>query len=296
VEPRIFRLRAKTPSVPPKGELCVRVYTVSKASPFFLDIYRGGIWSFATSGFLNSFSTEVTLEAPAEPGLATVQGYGAPAMVDRAVSSIHLWISREGESLRDSIASLAALLEKERIEPAYASHVRTEDLPESSCNPGQLMAFLLSRLDTGFYEPTIYYTTRKDDEKGVALLRDKLKRIVVVSLSCAAGIFALAVVFAVFIAMRKRPPAVEEYEREAARVGAMEEIEDWKGRKVLVQQSPPLEELESRISLLHTGWGKESGMGTRRFFIQVAMLAAVMAALFGLLAVLITYMRWTFSI
>jgi hypothetical protein len=158
------------------------------------------------------------------------------------------------------------------------------------------MAFLLSRLDTGFYEPTIYYTTRKDDEKGVALLRDKLKRIVVVSLSCAAGIFALAVVFAVFIAMRKRPPAVEEYEREAARVGAMEEIEDWKGRKVLVQQSPPLEELESRISLLHTGWGKESGMGTRRFFIQVAMLAAVMAALFGLLAVLITYMRWTFSI
>lgn len=296
IEPRIFRIRSKNPHVRAKGELSVRIYTVSKASPFFLDIYRGGLWSYASSGYLNSFSTEVTFRAPGEGGLATVQGYGAPALVGKANSSIHLWVQKEGEGLRESILSVATLLAAEGIEEVYTRTLRKGDFPIESCNGGQLMAFLLSRLDTGFYEPTIYYTTRKDDEAHISCLRKKIKRIVVISFSCAAAIFAMAVVFAAFIALKKRPVTVEAYENEKVPHGAMEEIEDWKGKKVLVQKTPSFKELESRETLLHTGWGNKSGMGTRRFFIQVALLAAVMAALFGLMASFITYMRWTFRL
>jgi hypothetical protein len=206
-------------------------------------------------------------------------------------------VQKEKEALSESISSVARILSSLRIDRDYAQAVCSEEILEGNCNRGRLMAFLLSRFDTGHYEPRIHYTTRDDDQKRSALLRQKIKRIVVVSLSCAAAIFSLAVVFAVFLALRKRPMIVEE----AVRAGKeerkkMEEIEDWRGKKVLVEESPGLDELESRQSLLHTGWGQHSGMGTRRFFVQIAMLAAVTAALFGLLAVLITYMRWTFEI
>ncbi|MFH1436214.1 MAG: hypothetical protein ABIJ56_10905, partial [Pseudomonadota bacterium] len=296
VQPRIFRVRSQTPNLQPGREFTLRVYTISKASPFYLDIYRGGLWSYALSGFLNSFSTEITLHAPNQPGLIAVQGYGAPALVGNANSSIHLWVQKEGETLRKSIASIAGILMGRGIDMSFASRIKKSEGLIEGCNEGQLLAFLLSRLDTGFYEPVVYYTTRKDDEKKVALLKEKLKRIVVMSLSCGMAIFLLAVVFALLHAFRRRPALVQELQEKEPMDGPMEEIEDWKGRRVQVASIPPLSELESRQTLLHTGWGKESGMGTRRFYIQIAMLAAVTASLFGLLAMFITYMRWSFDL
>jgi hypothetical protein len=296
VEPRVFRLRSNAPSVEAGGPMVVRIYTISKASPFFLDVHRGGLWSYATSGYLNTFSTEVTFETPVEPGLATVQGYGTPAMVGKAISSVHFWVRGKGESEKDSVRSVARLLAGMAIDRTYAGAVEKGNLDKESLNAGQLLAFLLSRLDTGFYEPTVFYTTRADDERATLALQDKLKRVVVTSLSCAAAIFALAVVLAVAMALKKKPAVIEEIEKAAPVGQAMEEIEDWKGRKIRVSTTPPLEELASRVSLHRTGWGMDSGMGSRKFFIQVALLAAVMAALFGLLIVLVIYMRWTFSL
>ena len=296
VQPRIFRVRSKTPNLQPGREFTLRVYTISKASPFYLDIYHGGLWSYALSGFLNSFSTEITLHAPKQPGLVAVQGYGTPALVGKANSSIHLWVQKEGETLRQSIAAIAGILMGRGIDMSFASRITKGEQIGDGCNEGQLLAFLLSRLDTGFYEPAVYYTTRKDDERNLALFKEKLKRIVVISLSCGTAIFMLAVAFALLLAFRRRPEQVQEHLEKEQKDGPMEEIEDWKGRKVRVPSIPPLSELESKQTLLHTGWGKESGMGTRGFFIQVAMLAAVTASLFGLLAMFITYMRWSFDI
>ena len=296
VEPRVFRLRSATPSAEAGGPMVVRIYTISKASPFFLDVHMGGLWSYATSGYLNAFSTEITFDAPVERGLATVQGYGTPAMVGKAISSVHFWVRGRGESEKDAVRPVAKLLAGRAVDRTYAGAVETADLARESLNAGQLLAFMLSRLDTGSYEPTVFYTTRADDERATVALQDKLKRAVVISLSCAAAIFALAVVLAVAMAMRKKPALIEEIERAVPGGQAMEEIEDWKGRKIRVSTTPPLEELAARVSLHRTGWGMDSGTGTRKFFIQVALLAAVMAALFGLLVVLVIYMRWSFNL
>ncbi len=297
VQPRIFRVRSKAPNLQPGREFTLRVYTISKASPFYLDIYRGGLWSYALSGFLNSFSTEITLHAPKQPGLIAVQGYGAAALVGKANSSIHLWVQKEGETVRESIAAIATILMGRGIDMSFASRIKKGEGIGDGCNEGQLLAFLLSRLDTGFYEPAVYYTTRKDDEKNIARLKERLKRIVVIALSCGSAIFGLAVVFALLLALRRRPALAQELQQneDEDKDRPMEEIEDWKGRKVRVHSILPLSELESKQTLLHTGWGKESGMGTRRFFIQIAMLAAVTASFFGLLAIFITYMRWSFD-
>jgi len=295
VEPRIFRLRSATPSAEAGGPMVVRVYTISKASPFYLDVHRGGLWSYATSGYLNAFSTEVTFEAPLETGLATVQGYGTPALVGKAISSIHFWVRGKGESEQDAVRSVAEILAGRNIDRPYTGDIDKGDLEKESLNAGQLLAFLLSRLDTGSYEPAVFYTTRADDERATVALQDKLKRAVVISLSCAAAIFALAVVLAVAFAMKKKPAVIEEIESAAPGGQATEEIEDWKGRKVRVSATPQMEELASRVSLHRTGWGMDSGTGTRKFFIQVAMLAAVLAALFGLLVVLVIYMRWSYN-
>jgi len=276
VEPRIFRLRASRPWAKEGEKMDLRLFSINRSNPYYLDIYRNGIWIYADGGYLNSFSTQISIPAPEKPGIITLQVYGSPSYVGKGVSSIHVLIGKQDEKIEDAIKKVARMLIEENIDAQYASLVLDDKIPIYNTNAQMLLAMLLSRLDKGFYEPKIFYTTRKTDEKAIANIKNRIKRTIIISLCAVSGIFAVAVLFMMALALRLHSPFAQKY----------------KINTTTAINGETFDENHHDYSI--AGGETDYGMGTRKFFIALAFIAAIIAAFFGLLAILFTYLKWTF--
>jgi hypothetical protein len=269
VGPQGVRLRAKTPA-PNVGEpISLRVHTVGRDKNMFTDLYRNDTWIGAADTTIDRQSADVTAPPARSPGLHVVQAYSSPVpvlfskvpgspaeMVSGSISSAHVWIAQPDETPEETLLRVIGLLERRTVDHTYVSHLTAERIGAGGYNPGQAIAFLLSRLDGYVYPPDVAASSRQHDKEKAAALTGTIRTLVIVSLGVICTVVALALGFLVVMSWRAAHLRGET-------------------------PSAP----RPRLSRHDTRW-------LRQQIFQMGMIIAVVMGTFGLLAVLVAYLRW----
>ena len=271
IGPQGIRLRSLVPN-PAMGEpIRLRVYSVGSERVIFTDLYQGDLWTDASGTTVDSQSSEVLGPSPRDPGMHVVQAYSSPVpaiyqklpgrepeLTSCSMSAAHVWVSVKGESDLDSLARVAAALKAAGIDRGYVSHLTRQRLAAGGFNTGRTIAFLLARLDGAVHPPGVSASSRSSDKQSASSMKTRIRQLVVIAFSVVSLVVILAFGFLTLETWR------------TARTG---------GRTSL----PP--GAETPISSQDTGW-------LRKQIFQMSMIIAVVVGTFGLLAVLVMYLRW----
>ncbi len=268
IGPQGIRLRPLVPN-PATGEpIRLRVYSVGSERVLFTDLYRGDLWTDASGTTIDSQSSEVLGPKPRDPGMHVVQAYSSPVpaihqklpgrepeLTSCSMSAAHLWIRAEDESDLDSLARVASVLHEAGIDRAYTSSLTGRRLAAGGFNPGRAIAFLLARLDGAVHPPGVSASSRSSDKESATSMKTRIRQLVVICFSLVSLVVILAFGFLTLETWR------------SARAG---------GR---------VPGAETPISSQDPGW-------LRKQVFQMSMIIAVVVGTFGLLAVLVMYLRW----
>jgi len=271
IGPQGIRLRPLVPNPAVEEPIRLRVYSVGSERVLFMDLYRRGLWTDASGTTVDAQSSEVLGPRPRTAGMHVVQAYSSPVpaiyqklpgqdleLTSCSMSAAHLWVRHEDESDLDSLARAAAALEQAGIDRRYVAHLSAERLAGGGFNPGRAIAFLLARLDGAVYPPGVSASSRTTDKQSATSLKTRIRQLVVVAFSVVSLVVILAFGFLTLETWR------------TSRSG---------GRRRL----PP--GAETPISSQDPGW-------LRKQVFQMSMIIAVVVGTFGLLAVLVMYLRW----
>ena len=271
IGPQGIRLRPLVPN-PGTGEpIRLRVYSVGSERVMFTDLYRADLWTDAAGTTVDSQSSEVLGPAPREPGMHVVQAYSSPVpaihqklpgrepeLTSCSMSAAHVWVRAADESDLDSLSRVAAALVGAGIDTAYASSLTGERLAAGGFNPGRAIAFLLARLDGAVYPPGVSASSRSSDKRSASSMKTRIRQLVVICFSLVSLVVILAFGFLT--------------------------LETWRSARSGGRRSRP-EGAETPLSSQDPGW-------LRKQVFQMSMIIAVVVGTFGLLAVLVMYLRW----
>jgi hypothetical protein len=268
IGPQGIRLRPLVPN-PRIGEAVrLRVYSVGIDRVIFTDLYHRGVWVKAGGTTVDGQSSEIEAPVTRVPGLHVVQAYTTPVPVilqnapDRppellscSMSAAHIWVRQGEESDLDSLEGVAAELVRLGVDARYAGSLTRERLEAGGFNPGQAIAFLLARLDGAVYPPGVSASSRADDKRTARSLQLRMRNLVVVAFVVMSVLVLLAAGFLAYETWRAS-------RRRAAEPG-----------------------IELPLASQDPAWLKKQ-------IFQICMITAVVMGTFGLLAVLVAYLRW----
>jgi hypothetical protein len=270
IGPQGIRLRPLVPN-PAVGEpVRLRVYSVGSDRVMFTDLYRGDLWTDASGTTVDSQSSEVLGPRPRSPGMHVVQAYSSPVpatyqklpgqepeLTSCSMSAAHVWVRQEGESDLDSLVCAASVLESAGIDRAYVSSLTAERLAGGGFNTGRATAFLLARLDGAVYPPGVSASSRATDKQSASSMKTRIRSLVIVAFSVISLVVILAFGFLT--------------------------LETWRTSRGARKNLPP--GAGTPISSQDPAW-------LRKQVFQMSMIIAVVVGTFGLLAVLVMYLRW----
>jgi hypothetical protein len=269
IGPQGIRLRSMVPN-PIVGEpMSVRVYSVGQDMTMFTDLFKDDIWLAAFGDSVDGQSSQVTTPIPRSPGLHVVQAYSSPVpaifqeqpgqpdeLMSASMSSAHVWARPENESATDSILALSSELRERNVDRQWVSHLTAARLDAGGFNPGQAMALMLARLDGAMYPPMVAATSREHDKSSATSLQDTIRTTVIVALSVVGAVIVFALGFLTYLSLRTGHG----------------------GKQPSGGSETPLTSHDAK-------W-------LRRQVFQMGMVIAVVIGMFGLLAVLVAYLRW----
>ncbi len=272
IGPQGIRLRALVPA-PFVGEpISLRVYSVGKDMNMFTDLYRESRWIAAFDAQVDGQSFEVAAPAALGPGLHVVQAYSSPVpaifqklpgltpeLLSASMSAAHVWVRDRAESDQDTVLTLAGILATRGVDVDYVSQLTPQRIEQEGVNLGLATAFLLSRLDGALFPPLVASSSRDHDTSSAATLRNSIRTTVIVALVIVCAVVVLALGILTYFTWR------------AGRGGASSEVA-----------------CETPMSSADARW-------LRHQVFQMSMLIAVVVGMFGLLAILVAYLRWQMS-
>lgn len=269
IGPQGIRLRTMVPDPEVGKPIQLRVYSVGKDMNMFTDLYRDHIWVAAGDNTIDGQSAEVLAPAARQPGLHVVQAYSSPVPVlmqklpgrppeilSATLSAAHVWVRSGSCTSEQDILELSSLLKARDVDRRYLAHVTPGNLGRGGYNPGQTLAFLLSRLDGSMYPPDVAGSSRKDDQHSASSLQDSIRTMVIVALCVVGVIIVSAFGFLTFLSWRASVAGKDE-----------------RGKP------------ETPLSSHDSTW-------LRQQVFTMAMVIAVVVGMFGLLTVLVAYLRW----
>jgi len=271
IGPQGIRLRPLVPN-PATGEpIHLRVYSVGSERVLFTDLYRGDLWIDASGTTVDSQSSEVLGPKPRDPGMHVVQAYSSPVpaiyqklpgrepdLTSCSMSAAHIWIRAKGTSDLDSLARVASALHEAGIDHRYTSSLTGQRLAEGGFNTGRAIAFLLAQLDGAVHPPGVSASSRSSDKETATSMKARIRNLVVICFSLVSLVVILAFGFLT--------------------------LETWRSGRRVGRGGLP-RGAETPISSQDPGW-------LRKQVFQMSMIIAVVVGTFGLLAVLVMYLRW----
>lgn len=269
IGPQGVRLRPLVPNPPLSKAVKLRVYSVGSERVMFTDLYHKGVWVKADGTTVDGQSTEILAPVTRVEGLHVVQAYSSPVpayytklpgrppeLMRCSMSAAHIWVSGKDESDLESLSGVAGELARQGVDSRYVSHFTPQRLRAGGFNAGQAIAFLLARLDGAVHTPQVSASSRADDKRSARLIQTRIKQFVVAAFAIVSVIVLFAFSFLT--------------------------VETWKAARAGKQTDP---RAETPLSSQDPGW-------LRRQVFQMSMIIAVVVGTFGLLTVLILYLRW----
>ncbi len=257
-------LRADQPTPLAGEESQVRVQSLHRSRPLYLDVYRRGRWVAGRTTRLqgNRAQQELPLLAP---GLVLLQTYTAPREVGYGYSAHHLYLRAFGQDDEEVLGAIAGELRRREIDSSYLDALVEGRLLSQTKRFNLTAAFLLSRLDEGHYPPPLLVSSSSVRSAELERFQERFKRWISVAIGLlglvVSTLLAYGFLLAAYRARRQRQLMEQE-------VGAVED------------------------ELYLTSMGRPRGLDRFRVIVQIALMVGVVAIGFILIAVLVSVLDW----
>lgn len=242
----------------------VRIQSLHGARPLYTDAYVDGLWVGALSGRFQQGRSEVTIPGLPE-GLALLQTYLHPINVGYAYSAHHVYLSRQGQSDAAVLEAIATELERRQIDAPYVASLRDQGLFAKTDRFELTAAFLLSRLDQGFYRPPLSISSAEVRSAELVSFQRSFRYRISVAIGVIGVVVALLLAYAFSVAAYR---AREQRRMLEEDIGADES------------------------DLYVTSMGRPVGLDRFRAIMQIALMVGVVATGFILIAALVSVLNW----
>jgi hypothetical protein len=194
-----------------------------------------------------------------------LQTYLHPINVGYAYSAHHVYLRQEGQSDAAVLEAIASELERQQIDGPYIAALRARGLLAKTQRFELTAAFLLSRLDQGFYRPPLSISSAEVRSAELAEFQRNFKHRISVAIGVIGILVALLLAYAFSIAAYRA--------REQRR---------------MLEQDIGADEGDLYV----TSMGRPVGLDRFRVIMQIALMVGVVAAGFILIAVLVSVLSW----
>lgn len=258
----VLRLDEPTPdaSVPAR----VRIQSLHSTRPLYLDAYRKGQWVAARTTRLRD--RQAVIEVPGlPPGLALLQAYTSTVQLGYAYSAHHLYMREATRSDGDVLRAIAEELRDRRIDVPYVEALLEQGLLSRPRRYELTAAFLLSRLDQGYRQPTLLVASRRVRSAELEAFQRSFRQRIAVAIGLLGLVVSVLMAYGFSVAALRARQQRRLMELE---VGADEN------------------------DLYVTSMGRPVGLDRFRVIVQIALMVGVVAVGFILIAVLVAVLDW----
>jgi len=258
-------LQLASPVPEDSGPMKVRVSSLHSSRPVYVDARAAGAWIVGRTSLLQKNRASLSLPH-LRPGLVLVQGYIAPVAVGRGFSAHHAYVREPGEDPAEVLREIATLLRDRDVDRAYAEALLSGgSLSDREVSFERTAAFLLSRLDRGFYQPHRLVSSERVRSAALGQFQQDFKIRIIVAISVLGLLVTLLIAYSFSVSA-------------------------WKGRQHRIMWDADTGAAGEDIHM--TSMGRPKGLDRFRIVVQIALMVGAVAVGFVLLAVLVSVMSW----
>lgn len=242
----------------------VQLTSLHSSRPVYLDAYVNGRWVASRTEMFRGGRASVRLDRlPA--GGALVQAYTATLSVGYGYAAHHLYLREPGQDDEAVLVAIAEELRRRELERAYVEALLERRTLSTQSNVDLAAAFLLSRLDTGYYRPPLRVASSQERSAELEELQQTFKLRISIAIAIVGLLVAGLLTYAFTLAA-------------------------WKARAQRQMLETDLGSDEQDLYV--TSMGRPVGLDRFRVVMQIALMVGVVAAGFFLLAVLVSALDW----